>query len=91
MEVDTALLIAIGVLMTLAIIWVGYRLDRRSHHAQSESWMRHWMIRNRVLADLYRRWHGPPRLQDQRSISPSAPAARKVATRRRKRTRKPPS
>lgn len=95
MDAVTIALIAFGVLAALAVFYVGYRMDRRNHHIQSAAWMRNWAIRNRALADLFRRWKGPLRLQDQRAAPPpetgkrAGPKIRKTATRRRKRTTGP--
>lgn len=82
------LLIAISVLVVFGILWAAFVLDRRSQRIQSAAWMRNWIIRNRVLADLYERWRGPLRLQDHSAATTPKTRRRKVAIRPRKRSTK---
>lgn len=84
-------LVLIGVLGTFAILYAGFRLDRRSHRNESTKWMDSWTILTRVRRDLFNRLYGPLRLQDQRADGPvPEKKKRKVATPRRKRPRKLP-
>jgi hypothetical protein len=66
-------LVAIGVILAIALVGGGWWLDRRDERVRSAKWMRSWAIRNRVLADLWRRIHGPPRLQDRRGEDDEQP------------------
>ncbi len=83
-------LIVVGVVGTIAIVWAGFALDRRSQRAESANWMRSWTVLTRVRSELFNRLHGPLRLQDQRSeTAPPKKKKRKIATLRRKRPRTP--
>ena len=87
MDAAKIMLAAIGVLATCGIVVGGFLLDRRGHRTESAAWMRNWAIRNRALTDLYRRWKGPLRLQDQSAKPVGSPRNRKVALRRNRSTK----
>lgn len=80
------LILAIGLSAVVGIIWVGFLLDRRTRRRESARWMRNWTIRTNMLADLYRRWKGPLRLEHQ--AAKPTPRKRKAASPRRKRITK---
>lgn len=82
-------LIVVGVVGAIAILWLGFRLDRRSQRIKSAKAWSAWAILTRVRRELFSRLHGPLRLQDQRSAEPPKTRKRKPATRRRKAPRKP--
>jgi hypothetical protein len=88
MDATDVALIVVGVLGTIAILWAGFLLDRRSQRAASAKWMRAWTILTRVRNDLFNRLHGPLRLQDRRAEAAPKTQKRKAATPRRKGTRK---
>jgi hypothetical protein len=81
MDVVAISLIAVGLIAALLLIYVSWRLDRRSQRASSARWMRAWTIRTRVLADLWRNLHGPLRLED-RSHDPPAKKQRRQSLKR---------
>jgi hypothetical protein len=82
-------LIVVGVVGTIAILWLGFSLDRRSQRIKSDKAWSAWTILTRVRRELFDRLHGPLRLQDQRAESTPKTRKRKPATRRRKAPRKP--
>ena len=88
MDATDVALIVVGVVGTIAIVWAGFLLDRRSQRIKSAKWMRAWTILTRVRSELFNRLHGPLRLQDQRSDAGPKTQKRKAATPRRKGTRK---
>lgn len=87
MDTASIMLAVIGVLVVFGVLAGGFTLDRRTQRLQSANWMRNWVIRNRALADLYRRWKGPLRLQDQSAKPVRQPRKRKVALRRKRSTK----
>ena len=89
MDAGDITLIVVGVVGTIAILWLGYRLDRRSQRITSEKAWRAWTILTRVRNELFSRLRGPLRLQDQRVEPAPKTRKRKPATRRRKAPRKP--
>ena len=89
MDATDVALIVVGVLGTIAIVWAGFRLDRRSQRNKSATWMQAWAILTHVRNDLFNRLHGPLRLQDRRAEATPKMRKRKAATPRRKGTRKP--
>ena len=82
-------LIVVGVVGTIFILWLGFRLDRRSQRINSEKAWRAWSILTRVRNELFSRLHGPLRLRDQRAEPAPNTRKRNPATPRRKRSRKP--
>lgn len=87
MDTVSIMLAVIGVVVVFGVVAGGFMLDRRTQRLQSANWMRNWVIRNRALADLYRRWKGPLRLQDQSAKPAPQPRKRKVALRRKRSTK----
>ena len=81
-------LIVVGVLGAIAIVSIGFVLDRRSQRTRSAKWLQGWTILTRVRNEMFNRLHGPLRLQDQRAAPVPKTRKRKPATPRRKPIRK---
>lgn len=73
MDLIPILLITLGILAFVGVIWAGAALDRRAQRRQADNWIRKWVVRTRVLRELYDHRFGPLRLQDQRTATAEPP------------------
>ncbi|WP_375397938.1 hypothetical protein [uncultured Sphingomonas sp.] len=67
MDGSAMAILAVCACAMAAILALCIALDRRARRVRAAQWWRRWVIHNRVMADLWRRLNGPPRLEDHRS------------------------